>query len=115
MAAVDINKKPSLETFVNRNNEVLSEFLNVYQLDKKGDSNAIGTSIPFVYNLLGSYLINPSTVSLDTFQRMSYTDSIISSSLEYNTAIISNTVGDYFHENKKIEKFVRKCFTELEG
>ena len=108
-------KKPSLETFVQRNNEVLNDFLSTYELDKKGSSGALGTSIPFVYNLLGSWLINPSTVSLDTFQRMSYTDSIISSSLEYNTSIISNTVGDYFHENKKIEKFVRKCFRELEG
>jgi hypothetical protein len=115
MVAVESNKKPTLETFINRNNDVLSEFLNIYHLDKKGDSGALGTSIPFVYNLLGSFLINPSTVSLDTFQRMSYTDSIISSSLEYNTSIISNTVGDYFHKNKKIEKFVRKCFTEIKG
>jgi len=107
--------KPDIQTFVNRNNEVLTEFLDVYKLDKKNPDDIRGTSIPFVYNLLGSWLINPSTVSLDTFQRMSYTDSIISSSLEYNTSIISNTVGDYFHENKKIESFVRKCFEELEG
>lgn len=107
--------KPDLETFINRNDEVLSEFLNIHQMEKKSSDNIIGTSIPFVYNLLGSFLINPSTVSIDTFQRMSYTDSIITSSLEYNTSIISNTVGDYFHENKKIEKFVRKCFEELEG
>ena len=108
---------PDLYKFIERNNEILSEFLDIYQLDKQSPSRheVAGTSIPFVYNLLGSWLINPSTVSLDTFQRMSYTDSIISSSLEYNTSIISNTVGDYFHENKKIEKFVRKCFKELKG
>lgn len=109
--------KPDLNKFIERNNEILHQFLDIYQLDSKGPSpsEVAGTSIPFVYNLLGSWLINPSTVSLDTFQRISYTDSIISSSLEYNTSIISNTVGQYYHENKEIEKFVRKCFDRLEG
>lgn len=108
--------KPDLNKFIERNNNILSEFLDIYQLDKKGPSekDVLGTSIPFVYNLYGAWLINPSTVSLDTFQRISYTDSIISSSLEYNTAIISNTVGEYYHENKEIEKFVRKCFDRLD-
>lgn len=107
--------KPDLQTFVMRNNEILTEYLSVFQTADKSSDDIRGTSIPFVYNLLGSWLINPSTVSIDTFQRMSYTDSIISSSLEYNTSIISNTLGDYYHDNKKIEKFVRKCFKELEG
>lgn len=108
--------KPDLNKFIDRNNEILSEFLDIYQLDKKGPSEkeVVGTSIPFVYNLLGSWLINPSTVSIDTFQRISYTDSIISSSLEYNTSIISNTVGEYYHKNKEIEQFVRKCFDRLD-
>lgn len=110
------NMKPDLNKFVERNNEILSQFLDIYQLDNKGptENEVAGTSIPFVYNLLGSWLINPSTVSIDTFQRISYTDSIISSSLEYNTSIISNTVGEYYHPNKEIEKFVRKCFDRLD-
>lgn len=108
--------KQDLNKFIERNNEILSEFLDIYQLDKKPplSEDVAGTSIPFVYNLLGSWLINPSTVSIDTFQRISYTDSIISSSLEYNTSIISNTVGDYYHDNKEIEKFVRRCFDRLD-
>ncbi len=110
------SNKPDLNKFIERNNEILTEFLDIYQLDKNPPSmeEVSGTSIPFVYNLLGSWLINPSTVSIDTFQRISYTDSIISSSLEYNTSIISNTVGNYYHSNKEIEKFVRKCFDQLD-
>ena len=113
----DLDKqKPDLNAFIERNNDILKEFLNIYQNADKGPSQdeVQGTSIPFVYNLLGSWVINPSTVSINTFQRISYTDSIISSSLEYNTSIISNTVGEYFHVNKDIEKFVRKCFNRLE-
>lgn len=113
----DLNKqKPDLNAFIERNNDILKEFLNIYQTADSSPSQneVLGTSIPFVYNLLGSWLINPSTVSINTFQRISYTDSIISSSLEYNTSIISNTVGEYFHSNKDIEKFVRKCFDRLQ-
>lgn len=106
--------KPSLNQFIERNNSILNEFLNVYELDAKPSYKEVhGTSIPYVYNMLGSWLLNPSTVSISTFQRMSYIDSVISSSLEYNTSIISNTVGDYYHDNKQVQKFVRKAMDNL--
>lgn len=109
-------QKPDINEFLDRNNNILSEFLNTFDLDKQPPARDIyGTSIPYVFNLLGSWLLNPSTVSISTYQRISYTDSVISSSLEYNTAIISNTIGEYYHPNKKIESFVRKCFDKLEG
>jgi hypothetical protein len=108
-------QKPNLNQFIERNNNILNEFLDIYKQDKQPSyEEASGTSIPYVFNLLGSWLLNPSTVSISTFQRISYTDSVISSSLEYNTSIISNTVGEYYHPNKEIEKFVRKCFDKLE-
>lgn len=107
--------QPDLNSFINRNNELLNEFLDVYRKDIPPPySDVMGTSIPYVYNMLGSWLLNPSTVSISTLQRMSYIDSVISSSLEYNTAIISNTVGDFYHENKEIQKFVRKAFDNLD-
>ena len=111
-----VRKPPDLNGFINRNNAILDEFMTVYKEENQPSSSEVhGTSIPFVYNLLGSWIMNPSTVSISTFQRMSYSDSVISSSLEYNTSIISNTIGDYYHKNKKIEKFVRTALDRLEG
>jgi hypothetical protein len=107
-------QKPDLNKFIERNNNILDEFLDIYKEDREPAYKEVhGTSIPYVFNLLGSWLINPSTVSISTFQRMSYSDSVITSSLEYNTSIISNTIGDYYHENKKIQKFIRTCFDHL--
>jgi hypothetical protein len=108
-------QKPNLNKFIERNNNILDEFLDIYKEDREPSYNEVhGTSIPYVFNLLGSWIMNPSTVSISTFQRMSYSDSVISSSLEYNTSIISNTIGDYYHDNKDIQKFIRKCFDQID-
>lgn len=108
--------KSSLNEFLTQNDKILDEFLKVNSMWKMNNEEGIeGTSIPFVYNLIGSWLINPSTVSLDTFQRMAYSDPVITSALEYNSSVISNTIGEYHHPDSKIQEFVRDCFKRLKG
>ena len=65
------------------------------------------TTIPWLYNMLGDFITNPSTVSIDTFRRMATTDPAMGSSLNYNSAIIAATIGPFCHENLKIEELVR--------
>lgn len=72
-----------------------------------------GTSVPYLYNMLGDFITNPSTVSIDTFRRMATTDPAISSALNYQAAIISSTIGEYYHNNPKIQQLVRKNLSNL--
>ena len=79
------------------------------------DANIIGSSTPFLYGVMGDYLINPSSISLGTYHKMLDSDGYIGACHDYNLAIISSTVGDFFHDNKDIEKFIRKCIKKVEG
>lgn len=65
------------------------------------------SAIPFAYSLFGSYVINPSVVSPETYFRMSHTDPVIFASQTYNIQAIVSTIGDYIHPNPKITEFMR--------
>lgn len=72
------------------------------------------TSIPYLYNMLGDFITNPSTVSIDTFRRMATTDPAINSALNYHSAIIGSTIGEYYHNNPQIQEIVRFNLLHLE-
>jgi hypothetical protein len=108
--------KAMVDSLIASNNRILKSFIDNNIGNFANDSGEIiGSSIPMVYNFYGSWLINPSTISIETFQRMTYSDPVITSALEYNSSVISNTIGEYFHEDSEIQDFVRKSISKLEG
>lgn len=78
------------------------------------DKEVVSSAIPYLYNIMGDWLINPSTVSVSTFQRMTYTDTVIGSCLEYMMATIVESIGEYYHPVPEIQEFVRSAFKKLE-
>lgn len=93
----------------NKDQEIFNTILDVTNLQKMED----GTRIPYVSTLYGNFLINPSSVSISTFQKMVSTDDVIRRSYELNIATIIDGIGEYYHDNSKYQKFVRYAFKQL--
>lgn len=93
-------------------NTPLTDFYETLQGDER---KAFGTAIPYLTQMMGDWVINPSSVSLSTFQKMCYSDPTIGGCLDYNIAIIAESIGDYFHSNSDIQKRVRKAIAKLDG
>lgn len=74
-----------------------------------------GTTVPQLYGSLGKFIANPSTVSVETFNRMRDTDETIGSGLDFISLAMIARFGDYKHPNKDIEKFVRRALGRMEG
>ncbi len=118
----DIRKfanKPRMPSSLNSINQTLQNFQNIIfdmmpELDSK-QKEALATAIPYMYNVVGDFVTNPSSVSISTFQRMAYTDPIIANGLEINSALVARSIGDYYHENEKIQKLVRYNLKHLQG
>ena len=79
------------------------------------ERKAFGTSIPYLTQMMGDWVINPSSVSLTTFQKMCYADPTIGGCLDYNIAIVAESIDDYFNKNKEIQKKVRRAVSKLDG
>lgn len=118
----DIRKfanKPRIPSSLNSINQTLQNFQNIIfdmmpELDSK-QKEAMATAIPYMYNVVGDFVTNPSSVNISTFQRMAYTDPIIANGLEINSALVARSIGDYYHENEKIQKLVRYNLKHLKG
>ena len=118
----DIRKfanKPRMPSSLNSINQTLQNFQNIIfdmmpELDSK-QKEALATAIPYMYNVVGDFVTNPSSVSISTFQRMAYTDPIIANGLEINSALVARSIGDYYHENEKIQQLVRYNLKHLKG
>lgn len=118
----DIRKfanKPRTSSSVNSLNQTMQNFQNMIfdmmpELDSK-HKEALATAIPYMYNVVGDFVTNPSSVSISTFQRMAYTDPIIANGLEINSALVAGSIGDYDHENEKIQELVRYNLKHLKG
>lgn len=93
-------------------NNFVKEFMD--KLSVK-DKNVIGSAIPYMSAVMGDWLLNPSSVSITTFQKMAYSDPIIGSCLEYNMAVISNSIGEYYHDDEEKQTYVRDAFKKLKG
>ncbi len=91
------------------NKEVFSSFLDVDALQEAGQ----GTRIPYVSTLYGNFLINPSSISLGTFQKMIGTDDVIRRSYELDVSTIVDGIGEYYHDDPKIQEFIRYAFKHL--
>lgn len=74
----------------------------------------IGTAIPYINASGGKNLINPSTIGLDTFQKMYEKDDVIPLCLDYHLATLIESIGEYEHENEKIQEHNRYIINNLE-
>ena len=81
----------------------------------KGGRDSIGSSIPFLTQMMGDWVINPSSVSLSTYQKMVYADPTMGGSFIYNFAIIAESIGEYYNANEEMQKDIRRAFSLLEG
>ena len=75
----------------------------------------IGTSVPELYGSIEKFILNPSSVSVETFKRMIDTDEVIGSGVDFLVLAMIARFGDYEHKNKKIESFVRKALEQMDG
>jgi hypothetical protein len=91
------------------------EYQDINGMLSGAGKKAIGTAIPYVSYSGGKWLMNPTTVSVQTFQKMSRSDNIIGACLEYHAASITATIGDYYHEKPEIQQHVRKAVKKLKG
>jgi hypothetical protein len=125
MAKKSINKSIKLnfkhaKANLNKNNHFFKAFeATVQSLIPDLPSHlrdALGTSIPSIYNgNIGEFIMNPSTVSLTTFKRMIDSDPNIADALDTDIALIVNSIGEYYHENKEVQELCRKSLERLPG
>ena len=95
------------ETFQDAWVEIVNKMFKTSGLGINGTE---ATAIPYYYSIVGDLLINPSTVSISTFQRMLQTDDVIGTCMQYISTTIESRIGPYTHPNKDIEASVRKMF-----
>lgn len=74
-----------------------------------------GTSIPALYNQLFKFVQNPSTVSVETYKRMTDTDETIGAGVDFLTSCLAARLGRYTHDSKEITEFVNKILGDIEG
>lgn len=73
----------------------------------------IGTAIPYINASGGKNLINPSSIGIDTFQKMYEKDDVIPTYLDYHVATLIESIGPYEHENEEIQKHIRYIINNL--
>lgn len=73
----------------------------------------IGTAIPYLNASGGKNLINPTVISLSTFQNMVERDGVIATCLDYHAATMTESLGKYGHPNNEVQNFVRYMLENL--
>lgn len=58
---------------------------------------------------------NPDNISLETYERMYNTDETVFSGIEFLVMAALSRLGEYTHEDRKIEDFVRRQLVEMDG
>jgi len=96
-------------------NDIFKQFKSINNSFIKNDGykNIIGTSNPYQFNLFSNLILNPSTVSIDEFQKMTYTYPLISGTLTTLTNLIINRFGHYTHKNIKYSNFINSMFNSM--
>lgn len=75
----------------------------------------IGTAIPYINASGGKNLINPSSIGLDSFQKMYEKDDVIPVCLDYHIATLIESIGPYKHENEEIQEHMRYIINNLKN
>ena len=92
--------------------EAVSLRLQGLQLEEKIISEIVGdqagTSIPRAFNVSSNnFIIDPSNIGTGILDRMVKTDDTISAAVQFKIMMIVSKMGDYQHENPKIQEFVQ--------
>lgn len=96
------------EAFKGVNNEILDIWMNDIRSTVGMQSlEKLGTAIPYIFNIAGDLLINPSTVSPSTFKKMVESDDVIKPAILNTINAIINTIGGYVHDNKDVQAHIR--------
>ena len=72
-----------------------------------------GTSIPYIANVTGSFLVNPCPVSMSTFSKMWQTDETVNRCVTQNINTIIQGIGDYHHDIPECQKIGRLAIQHL--
>ena len=73
----------------------------------------IGTQTPIYLAQMNTFIANPSNVGIGILARMIETDDTIMSSVQFKSMMLLSKIGEYQHEDKKIEELVRKALKRL--
>ena len=71
------------------------------------------TKIPYTRSLYGDILQNPTTLSINDSQKMTYADGVVYSSLQYLAIMITGRIKAYRHKNDEIQAIVNHSFNNL--
>lgn len=91
---------------------VIDEFqgMNEDLIVNDGLPGVTGTSNPYQFNLFSDLITNPSSVSISEFQKMAYTQPIISAGLTILNNLVKNEFGKFQHDNDKYSDFINTMF-----
>ena len=73
------------------------------------------TNIPALFNIFYKFIVNPSSVSVETYKRMVDTDDVVGSGVDFLTTCLAARIGNYVHPNKTITQWVNKRLEEIQG
>lgn len=95
---------------------VIDEFqgMNENLIVNDGYEDIHGTSNPYQFNLFSDLITNPSSVSISEFQKIVYTQPVVSAALTILNNLIKNDIGQFHHENKKYEKFIQDMIKNMD-
>lgn len=112
------NTKPYAVAVKNdQNSNGINEVFNIWQQDLSDSLgmrklDQIGSAIPYIFNVVGDLLVNPSTVSPSTFKKMVESDPVIFACMLNTITSIISTLGGYIHENEGIQEHIRYAITQ---
>jgi hypothetical protein len=95
---------------------VIDEFqgMNENLIVNDGEKGVIGTANPYQFNLFSDLITNPSSISISEFQKMVYTQPILSAGLTILNNLIKNEFGSFQHKNKKYQEFIQIMFDNFD-
>lgn len=108
---IEAEEKYVKSLFQNINNSITSRSGNI--LDPSAEQK--GTLVPVQYGMIDTFVTNPSNVGVGVISRMIETDDTVKASVEFKSAMMLSKIGDYTHEDPKIQDFVLSFLEDMYG
>jgi hypothetical protein len=74
-----------------------------------------GTPIPALFSQFYKFIQNPSTVSVETFKRMTDTDETLGAGIDFLQTCLAARVGAYQHKSQEVTEFINTSLDQLDG
>lgn len=88
--------------------------INKQIMPNDGDKSMYGTAIPYLFNLYSDLIVNPSSVSISEFQKMAYSQPVISYGLRIINNLVKNEIGIFQHEKEKYQTFINTMLNSMD-